>query len=49
MFDAYDYIDSTTFIVKIILPSFPGLNVEGKFDEKILISQLEVFSNNQCS
>ena len=49
MFDSYDYIDSTKFTGKIILTSFPGLNDEGKFDEKILISQLEVFSNNQCS
>ena len=49
MFDIYDYIDSTKFTGKIILTSFPGLNDEGKFDEKILISQLEVFSNNQCS
>ena len=49
MFDSYDYIDSTKFTGKIILTSFPGLNDEGIFDEKILISQLEVFSNNQCS
>ena len=49
MFDSYDYIDSSKFTGKIILTSFPGLNNEGKFDEKILISQLEVFSNNQCS
>ena len=49
MFDNYDYIDSTKFTGKIILTSFPGLNDEGKFDEKILISQLEVFSNNKCS
>jgi len=49
MFDNYDYIDSTKFTGKIILTSFPGLNDECKFDEKILISQLEVFSNNQCS
>ena len=49
MFDSYDYIDSSKFTGKIILTSFPGLNDEGKFDEKILISQLEVFSNNQCS
>ena len=49
MFDSYDYIDSTKFTGKIILTSFPGLNDEGKYDEKILISQLAVFSNNQCS
>ena len=49
MLDSYDYIDSSKFTGKIILTSFPGLNDEGKFDEKILISQLEVFSNNQCS
>ena len=49
MFDSYDFIDSTKFTGKIILTSFPGLNDEGKFDEKILISQLEIFSNNQCS
>ena len=49
MFDSYDYIDSTKFTGKIILTSFPGLNNEGKFDETILISQLAVFSNNQCS
>ena len=49
MFDSYDYIDSTKFTGKIILTSFPGLNEEGKYDEKILISQLKVFSNNQCS
>ena len=49
MFDSYDYIDSTKFTGKIILTSFPGLNDEGKFDEKILISQLKVFSYNQCS
>ena len=49
MFDNYDYIDSTKFTGKIILTPFPGLNDEGKFDEKILISQLEVFLNNQCS
>ena len=48
MFDTYDYIDSTKFTGKIILTSFPGLNDEGRFDEKILISQLEIFSNNQC-
>ena len=48
MFDSYDYIDSSKFTGKIILTSFPGLNNEGKFDEKILISQLEIFSNNQC-
>ena len=49
MFDNYDYIDSTKFTGKIILTSFPGLNDQGKFDEKILTSQLEFFSNNQCS
>ena len=49
MFDSYDFIDSTKFTGKIILTSFPGLNDEEKFDEKILISQLEIFSNNQCS
>jgi len=48
MFDSYDFVDSTKFTGKIILTSFPGLNDEGKFDEKILISQLEIFSNNQC-
>ena len=49
MFDSYDFIDSTKFTGKIILTSFPGLNDEGKFDEKILISQLEIFSDNQFS
>ena len=43
MLDSYDYIDSSKFTGKIILTSFPGLNNEGKFDEKILTSQLEVF------
>ena len=49
MFDNYDHIDSTKFTGKIILTSFPGLNNDGKFDEKILTSQLQVYSNNQCS
>ena len=49
MFDNYDHIDSTKFTGKIILTSFPGINSKGKFDEKFFTSQLEVFSNNQCS
>ena len=49
MFDAYDFVDSNKFAGKIILTSFPGLNDEGKFDNNILASQLELFSKNQCS
>tara|TARA_B000000475_G_scaffold14284_1_gene12297 strand:- start:8 stop:529 length:522 start_codon:yes stop_codon:yes gene_type:complete len=49
MFDAYDFVDSNKFAGKIVLTSFPGLNDEGKFDENILASQLELFSKNQCS
>ena len=49
MFDAYDFIDSNKFAGKIILTSFPGLNDQGKFDDNILASQLELFSKNQCS
>ena len=49
MFDAYDFVDSNKFAGKIILTSFPGLNDEGKFDNNILASQLELFSENQCS
>ena len=48
MFDTYNFIDSTKFTGKIILTSFPGLNDEGKFEETILTSQLELFSKNQC-
>ena len=44
MFDAYDFVDSNKFAGKIILTSFPGLNDEGKFDNNILASQLELFS-----
>ena len=33
MFDTYDFIDSSKFIGKIILTSFPGLNDQGRFDE----------------
>ena len=49
MVDNYDHIESNKFTVKIILTSFPGLNDKGKFDENFFTSQLEVFSNNQCS
>ena len=49
MFDAYDFIDSNKFDGKIVLTSFPGLNDEGKFEDKILASQLELFSKKQCS
>ena len=49
MFDVYDFIDSNKFDGKIVLTSFPGLNDEGKFEDKILASQLELFSKKQCS
>ena len=49
MFAAYDFVDSNKFAGNIVLTSFPGLNDEGKFDENILASQLELFSKNQCS
>jgi len=49
MFDTYDFIDSNKFAGKIVLTSFPGLNDEGKFNDNIFASQLEIFSKNQCS
>ena len=35
-FSNYDFIDSKSFAGKIILTSFPGLNSNGLFEEKIL-------------
>lgn len=49
MFDTYDFIDSSKFIGKIILTSFPGLNNQGRFDESHFLMQLNLFSKNQCS
>ena len=49
MFDTYDFIDSSKFIGKIILTSFPGLNDQGSFDESHFLTQLNLFSKNQCS
>ena len=48
-FSEYDFIDSKSFLGKIILTSFPGLNTEGIFEEDILNSELELFKNNNCS
>jgi len=48
-FSNYDFIDSKSFAGKIILTSFPGLNSNGLFEEKILAKELEIFKNNNCS
>ena len=49
MFDTYDFIDSSKFIGKIILTSFPGLNDQGSFDDSHFLTQLNLFSKNKCS
>ena len=41
-FSNYDFIDSKSFAGKIILTSFPGLNSNGLFEEKILKKELEL-------
>ena len=48
-FSNYDFIDSKSFAGKIILTSFPGLNSNGLFEETILVNELEIFKNNNCS
>ena len=47
-FSNYDFIDSKSFAGKIILTSFPGLNSNGLFEEKILKKELELFKDNNC-
>ena len=44
-FSNYDFIDSKSFAGKIILTSFPGLNSNGLFEEKILANELDIFKN----
>ena len=44
-FSNYDFIDSKSFAGKIILTSFPGLNSNGLFEEKILKNE-DIFGRN---
>ena len=48
-FEDFDFVDSTNFAGKIILTSFPGLNKEGKFEDVLFHSQVNTFTNNNCS
>ena len=48
-FEDFDFIDSSKFTGKIILTSFPGLNTKGNFDDTLFHSQLNIFTNNNCS
>ena len=48
-FSDYDFIDSKSFAGNIVLTSFPGLNSNSLFEEKILKKELELFKDNNCS
>jgi len=48
-FEDYNFISSNNFKGKIILTSFPGLDVNQIFQKNFFLKQLQLFKSNNCS
>ena len=48
-FEDYNFISSNNFKGKIILTSFPGLDVNQIFQKEFFLKQLQLFKSHNCS